>query len=168
MNTTKGVFPVYYSSYIALVEHSDPIDGMLFSGDKRNEILTDLPADRWEYRYEDGKWTPKEILMHVADAERIFAYRALRFARNDETELMGYDHDSYVPQTNANDRPIGDIISELDSVRSASVSLFQSFSTEQLERSGVANGVTLDVRAIGFIIAGHETHHLKVIKERYF
>jgi hypothetical protein len=106
-------------------------------------------------------------LLHLIDAERIFAYRALRFARNDKTELPGFDENSYVDEANANQRSIQDLLTELLVVRQASLTLFKSFSEEQLLCKGIASNNPMSVRALGFIIIGHQNHHQKVFEERY-
>jgi hypothetical protein len=167
MSEAKGTFPVYYDSYVAQVESDSIIEALEISMSRRKELWELFSDDRWDYRYAEGKWTPKELLVHMMDTERIFNYRALRFARQDKTELHGYDHDAYVPVSEANRRGAKELMDEGDLVRATTISLFKSFSPEQLSQIGNANGVAVDVQGIGFIIAGHETHHVKVMRERY-
>jgi uncharacterized damage-inducible protein DinB len=114
-----------------------------------------------------GEWTIKEILVHIIDDERIFAYRALRFARNDSTELPGFEQDDYVPQSRANKRDIEDILAEHGAVRQATIALFNSFDEDMLVRKGVGSGNALSVRAAAYHIAGHELHHIASIEENY-
>ena len=115
----------------------------------------------------EGEWTIKEILVHVSDTERIFAYRALCFARNDATALPSFEQDDYVAASDANERSIEDILEELTAVRAASLALFQSFKEEAFERSGLSSGHNWSVRAALYTIVGHERHHLNSIKENY-
>ncbi len=119
------------------------------------------------HAYAAGKWTINQILQHLIDVERIFAYRALRFARNDKTELHGFDEDSFAAAANTSQRDFQSLKAELIAVRQSSILLFKSFDDEILARIGVANKVDISVLAIGFAIIGHQNHHITVIKERY-
>jgi uncharacterized damage-inducible protein DinB len=130
-------------------------------------LLDETPKEKLEYAYAEGKWTLAEVLLHIIDAERVFQYRALRFARNDKTPLPGFDQDVYVPHSNASKRTIEDIKEEYMAVRQSTILLFNSFDDEALQRLGVSSGSPLSVRATGFIISGHQAHHLKIIRERY-
>ena len=119
------------------------------------------------HAYASGKWTINQILQHLIDVERIFAYRALRFARNDKTELQGFDEDSFAAAANTSQRDFQSLKAELIAVRQSTILLFQSFDNEILARVGVANKVDISVLAIGFAVIGHQNHHITVIKERY-
>ena len=123
--------------------------------------------DKFDYRYAEGKWTIKDIIQHLIDAERIFTYRALRFARNDKTNLSGFDENDYVDEANANDRTVMQLLTEMSAVRHATLLLFKSFTNEQLIRIGTSNNNLLSVRALGYIIIGHQNHHQRVFEERY-
>ena len=114
-----------------------------------------------------GKWTPKEILLHVIDTERIFSYRALRISRSEKAELSGFDENSFAQNSNANNRSIEDLIDEYITVRTATISLFKSFPETIMKNTGIASGKPLSVVAAGYIICGHEIHHVNIIKERY-
>ncbi|MDF1672025.1 MAG: DinB family protein [Vicingaceae bacterium] len=161
-------FAEYFNYYISLVNKDDNVLKVLENTHlKTNELLDLITEDQGDYAYNEGKWTIKELLIHLIDTERIFCNRALRFARNDKTDLPGYDHDSYIPYSNAKDRTICDIQKEMDLVRASTIALFDSFSEEMLEREGTANGNKLTVLAIGYIIGGHEAHHINILKERY-
>jgi uncharacterized damage-inducible protein DinB len=118
-------------------------------------------------RYAPGKWTIKEILVHVVDDERIYAYRALRFARGDLTPLPGFEQDEFAAASDANERPVPDILAEHAAVRDATIALFRGLPEAALLRSGVADGKRFTVRALGYHMAGHEAHHMAVVKERY-
>ena len=123
--------------------------------------------DKFDYRYADGKWTIKDIIQHIIDAERIFAYRALRFARSDTTALPSFDENTYVEEAQANKRSIQDLLTELLIVRQATLALFKTFSEEQLLKKGTASNNPMSVRALGFVIIGHQNHHQRVFLERY-
>jgi len=158
----------YFNYYISLVENSEDVIGALeVSHHRTNELLDLTTEDQGNHRYAEGKWTIKELLLHLIDMERIFCNRALRIARNDKTDLPSYDHDSYVLYSEANSRTLCDIAKEYDSVRKSTLMLFKSFSSTQLKREGTANNNKLTVLAIGYIIAGHEIHHVNVLEGKY-
>ncbi|NHM02000.1 DinB family protein [Flavobacterium difficile] len=157
----------YYGYYISLNSTDDFILNLENQLESTSLFFKSLPIDKLEYQYEVGKWTPKDILQHIIDTERIFAYRALRFARFDLTNLPGYEENDYANSANATNRTIGDLIEEYKVVRLASIHLFKSFSEKMLLNIGLANNAPASVRALGFIIAGHEIHHVTIIKERY-
>ncbi len=119
------------------------------------------------YRYAKDKWTIKEVLIHLIDMERIYACRALRFARNDQTGLPGFDGGQYVYSSGANNRDISDLLDELEAVRHSTIAMVEGFDEKALIRSGTINGKPVSVRALIYHIAGHELHHIKIIKERY-
>lgn len=131
------------------------------------DLIHTIPEEKLSFAYEDGKWTLAEVLVHLFDTERIFQYRALRFARNDTTDLSGFDQNVYVPECNAGGRTKEDLIREFTSIRNASISLFSTFSADILMRKGKASGADMSVRALGFMIMGHQTHHLRILEERY-
>jgi len=130
-------------------------------------FMDELPEERLSFSYGPGKWTLAEVLVHIMDTERVFQYRALRFARNDRTDLPGFDQDAFVPNSNASKRSLGDLRQEFVAVRDSSIALFRSFDRETLDRMGIANGLPMGVGAMGFIISGHQAHHLKIIGQRY-
>jgi uncharacterized damage-inducible protein DinB len=131
------------------------------------KFVQNIPMDKFDYRYADGKWTIKDIIQHLMDAERIFAYRALRFSRNDKTALPGFEENDYVDQTNANTRSIQSLLTEFSALRHSTLLLFKSFSEEQLKRIGTASNNQISVRALGVVTIGHQKHHQKVFQERY-
>lgn len=159
--------PHFYKNYVKQVEETDLIQALRISGHRTLELLHTIPDTKWDYRYADGKWTIRELLCHMIDAERIFAYRALRFARNDKTALAGWEENDYAPQANASGRSMQKIAAEMAHLRSATIDLFEGFTPDMLSRKGVANNNELSVVVLGFIIAGHETHHCHILKERY-
>jgi uncharacterized damage-inducible protein DinB len=131
------------------------------------ELLQTLSEPQAMHRYAPGKWSVKEVIGHLADAERVFAYRALCVARDDQTPLPGFDEDSYAAKANTDRRPLPRIVEELRTVRAATLSLFGGFDAAAAARIGNANGIPVSVRALAWIIAGHELHHLGVLRERY-
>lgn len=158
----------YYGAYINQVSDEYTLTEELeISAHRLVKFVREIPMDKFDYRYAEGKWTIKDIILHLIDAERIFAYRALRFARNDKTELPSFDENAYVDEANANARSIQDLLTELLVVRQSTLSLFKSFSEEQLMRIGVASNNPMSVRALGFVIIGHQNHHQRIFEERY-
>jgi hypothetical protein len=120
------------------------------------------------FRYAPDKWTVKDVLGHLADSERIFAYRALRIARADQTPLPGFEQDDFVRSGGFNERTLASLLEEFASVRSASLALYRSLDKDAWLRCGTANNDQISVRALAFITAGHELHHEKILEERYF
>ena len=131
------------------------------------KFVQNIPLEKFDYRYAEGKWTIKDIIQHIIDAERIFGYRALRISRNDKTPLPGFMENDYIENTNANGRSIQDLLTEFSAVRHSNLLLFKNFSEEQLVRLGTASNHTISVRALGFLMIGHQKHHQKVFQERY-
>ncbi len=135
-----------------------------------NEALTffeSLPEDKYLYCYAEGKWTIKELLEHIIDAERIFNTRALRFARKDKTDLPGFEENSYVKNANSNTRDFKELIEEFNVVRKSTLFMFANFSEDILLQVGTIDGNEITVRAIGYVNSGHLLHHINIIKERY-
>lgn len=161
-------FAPFYANYVAKAKGDlSIVDGLIQQSRMVDEFFKLIPNDKLDYRYLEGKWTVKDILLHLIDAERIFAYRALRISRNDKTELPGFEENDYVVEANASDRSLSSLLEEYKMVRNSTICLFKSFSNEQMVRLGVASNCSVSVRAIGVIIQGHEKHHLEIIKERY-
>lgn len=157
----------FYHHYISLVPGTNVLQVLDASQAETLQILSQLPAEKWNYRYSEGKWSIKELMLHIIDTERIFAYRALRIARNDQTALSGFDQDDYVPHSDAANRSPESIIAEYKAVRQASIQLFQNFTTDMYNRIGTASNNPVSVLALAFMLAGHEIHHLNILKERY-
>jgi len=131
------------------------------------EFLAHVPAGRSEYAYAEGKWTVKEVVGHVIDTERIMAYRALRFARNDTKELVGFEPEDFVANARFNERSLSSFAEEFVLVRKSNLMLFNSFNDHELARKGLASERLISVRAFMYIIAGHLNHHRNIIRERY-
>ena len=160
--------PAYFDRYINLVEDIDVLEAFKKYGPDFLEKEKPTLEELGDKVYAPGKWTVKDIIQHIIDAERVFCYRALRFARNDKTILHGFEEDFYAANTNVKNRKLEDVLEEFKSVRQSTISLFKSFDKEALQRSGVALTTEISVLALGFTIAGHPIHHMKVLHERYF
>lgn len=160
-------FSSFYAAYIAAVNVENLIEGLENGLSKLDSFFSKIPFEKLEYSYAEDKWTPKDILLHLIDAERIFAYRALRIGRGDVTPLPGFEENDYVPNAMANSRSLESLITEYSAVRNSTILLFKSFTEEQLRYMGTASNNSISVRAIGFIVSGHQNHHLKIIEERY-
>jgi len=159
--------PLFYKGYVENVKDLDVMVALTQSSKVALSLFRTIPEDMGEYRYAEGKWSIKELFNHMMDAERIFAYRALRFSRNDKTPLPGFEENDYAPLANAHARTLNQLIDEMDRLRATTIDLFASFTPEMLKREGIASSSKLSVLHLGYIIAGHETHHRKVISERY-
>lgn len=153
--------------YAALVPGEDAWPALVGQVSEVERRLGALPEERALHRYAVGKWSVKEVVGHLADAERIYAYRALRFARNDPTPLPGFDENRYVPEGRFDARPLRGLLEEWLAVRAATLALYRGMPAEALARGGVANGLRVSVRALAWVAAGHTLHHLVVLRERY-
>ncbi len=164
----KSEYNPYYHSYIlALDEDANILDTLVRGRDVFLKIIADVPDSKMESSYAPGKWTLAELVAHIIDAERVFQYRALRFARGDKTALPGFEQDDYVLTCGANQRKKQDLLEEYKAVRESSIQLFKSLSEEAMARIGTASGSPMSVRALGFVICGHQAHHLRIVQERY-
>jgi len=157
----------YYHRYIALVQGNDIISHLEKSMTESLEFLSTITEDQSHYAYAPGKWTIKEVMGHLIDAERIFAYRALRIARKDKTNLPGFEENDYVAAAGFNGIKWADLLHQFRTLRQSNVALFYTFSETQLQQEGTANDAPTNVKALIYIIAGHHLHHMNVIKERY-
>lgn len=160
-------FAPYYGRYIAQVKEEDILDAFANQNNIIKSFLQSIPAAKWDYAYAEGKWTVKELVQHIIDAERIFAYRALRLARKDETPLPGFDENTYAPASEAGRRTAEALTEEFLAVRKTTELLFKSFTDEMLQFKGVASNQPVSVNALGFITAGHFYHHKNILEERY-
>ena len=159
--------PLYYHKYIKQVETLSLTEALDKYQTELVSILRELPEELWNYRYAPGKWSIKEMVQHLIDGDRVFCYRALRFARHDQTELPGFDENQFAEFSEANRRSREELLDELQAVQRSSALMFHSFSEDQLNQSGVANGNSVYVKGLGYIIAGHTRHHQQVLQERY-
>jgi len=163
-----GEYAPYYEKYIAKVQGSDILATLDEQRRQTLLLLSGRNESDGDIRYAPGKWTVKEVVGHICDAERIFAYRALRIARADSTPLPSFDENSYVANAPFAQHPLPDLIEDFIAVRRATISLFRNFDEAAWMRRGVASNNPVTVRAIAYIIAGHELHHRRILEEKYF
>ncbi|BAO77466.1 DinB family protein [Winogradskyella sp. PG-2] len=166
-NLNHTEYNSYYKAYIDNATNDDIVEGLEKNLETVVEFYSSIRSDKHDYAYAEGKWTVKDVLLHVIDTERIFAYRALRIGRYDKTPLTGFEQDDYVINGNTKYRTLDSLLEEYITVRQATISLYKSFNSETLEYLGEASGFPISVRALGYIITGHENHHNQLIKERY-
>jgi uncharacterized damage-inducible protein DinB len=157
----------YYDRYIAKVPEGNLISLLREQAVETVTMLQDLSPHQANYAYAPGKWSVKEVVGHITDAERIFAYRALRISRHDQTPLASFDENAYVEHANFGSRSLADLLEEFQLVRASSIHLAKSMDAETLALRGMASGHAVSVRALFYIIAGHERHHAGLLRERY-
>ena len=167
MDKLQSVTSDYPNHYISLANTNDILGLLKTQSEEFLNYLSHLSEQQGNYAYANGKWSIKEIAGHLADSERIFAYRALRFVRNDKTALHGFEQDDYMAATDFNKRTLADLIEELRLIRASNLALFKSFTNEELERTGTANNNIYSVKSLLYMIAGHEKHHFMVLLEKY-
>ena len=159
--------PSHYVGYIERVPESDPVAVLAAQSGRDVDLLRGLSETDALKRYAPGKWSVKEVVGHLADTERIMAYRALRIARGDETPLPSFDENAYVPPAKFDARPLTDLVADLRTVRASTLALFRSLDGDAWRRRGTASGKPVSVRALGYMIPGHERHHVEILKTRY-
>ena len=157
----------YFGRYTALVPDGSIAETLRKQRDETSALLARVPADLEAHRYAEGKWSVKEVVGHMADAERVFAYRALRIARADETPLPGFDENQYVPAGRFDARTLASLAAEFRAVREATIHLAESLDDAAFSRRGTASGNPISARALLWIVAGHERHHVALLRERY-
>ncbi len=168
MNLPKpDEYAEFYSGYMKNIPHDNIIKLLEEGRDNLQSLIKSIPEEKGNYAYDQGKWSIKEVLGHMADAERVMAYRAMCIARGEQQSLPGFEQDDYVNAADFNKRSLSSLSEELLSLRNADITLFKSFDVETMMKKGIANNYTNTVRAFMFIIAGHELHHIKILKERY-
>ena len=165
----KTEYTPYFEQYLELVgfDNKTIIENLESSQIAFEKVFRNLPEEKHVFSYALGKWTIKELIQHIIDTERIFSFRALSFARNDQTAMPGFDHDAFVANDNANERDYYDLLDEMKVLRTSTIQLFKSFSEEALLRMGVASNNKISVRALGYLFSGHQIHHLNIVNERY-
>jgi hypothetical protein len=163
----ENEIPEHYRRYTGLVQSDELLAALEASLANSLEVFGGMRREKEDFRYAPGKWTTKQVLSHINDCERVFGYRALRFARGDSTPLPPIDENTYAESDNSTGRHLYQIIDEFRAVRSSTMELFRSFSPEMLDRQGTANNTLFSVRVLGWIIAGHCVHHTKILRERY-
>ena len=160
-------FNPYFSSYITSLGDTELILGLKDNLESSLAFFENIDADKFSYAYEEGKWTIKDVIQHIIDSERIFGYRALCFARGESQNLPGFEQDDYNIAANTSAKSKDVLIAEYKSARKATIDLFSGLPDDTLKRVGKASGNEMSARAAGFLIIGHENHHLNVIKEKY-
>ncbi|MCG8389591.1 MAG: DinB family protein [Cytophagales bacterium] len=165
---SASTLPEFYKRYIDPLEYDELIPALISSGNESIDLFKSIPEASGNYRYEEGKWSIKQVIQHIMDAERVFCYRALTFSRGDDTRLPGFDENSWAAASLVSDRKLYKLIEAYANLRASTVDLFGSFTGEMLQRTGDANGIQVDVLTLGFLIVGHEAHHRRVLLDRYF
>lgn len=160
-------FQKYIQRYLDLIQSENWLEELKNSADQTLELYQKLSEEQSNFAYAEGKWTLKELLQHLIDAERIFIYRALRFSRNDKTELSGWDEESYAKEYFLNQVSLKNLMEEFDFLRKSNIIFFRNLNEEIFSRKGVANGNEISVETLGKLIVGHNVHHLNIVKERY-
>ena len=165
----KTEYAPYFERYMQLTVLKDKtiIQNLESAQDEFECVLRNLPDNKHSYSYAEGKWSLKELIQHIIDTERVFCYRALSFARNDQTPLPGFDQDVFVDNATTIERDYYDLLDEMKVLRKSSIQLFKSFSKEALIRIGFASDNKISVRALGYLFSGHQIHHINIVKERY-
>jgi hypothetical protein len=161
-NTTE--YAEYYKNYIARVPDGPVLDFLAKQLGDYRQLLVGVSDEAVSAAPAPGKWSIKQVLGHLCDTERVMSYRALRFARGDASELLGFEQDDYVREAHSNSRSVDDLLTELESVRKATIALFGSLPAEAETRAGIANGNPVTVRALAYIAAGHAQHHFELLK----
>ncbi len=165
---SRNEYPIYAEMYMKLVTKDGTLIQQLKSSLERTKaLINDLPKDKLNYRYAKNKWSIKEVLVHIMDDERIYGYRALCFARNDKTNLPGFEQEAYNYNSDSAERSIENIMAEYEALRLSTIALFNGLSDTSLMRIGIANGNPASARALGYHILGHELHHIKIMEDVY-
>jgi DinB superfamily len=162
-----GEYAPYYAGYVSLVPEMNVLEVLREQAEEIGELVSSIPEERAGFRYASGKWSIREVIGHITDAERVFSFRALAFARGDSLELPGFDENRYVEQAVFDRIPLLRLMDEFKALRSSSVLLLEHLSGEAWTRSGIVNGSLVTVRALAYIMAGHVCHHRRILKERY-
>jgi uncharacterized damage-inducible protein DinB len=160
-------YATFYHGYVSGVPDGDIVAALRDGGRELVSTIAAIPEERGGFRYAEGKWSIREVVGHVIDAERIFTYRLLRVARGDATPLPGFEENDYVRTAGSDARTMASLVAELRAVRESSVQLFESLPEDAWVRRGVASGAQVSARALAYIVVGHAMHHLRVLRDRY-
>ena len=163
----RSEYNEYYEKYVSLIDDADLLGTLEEQIRETRDLFAGFPEERGSHAYADGKWTVKEVISHLLDGERIFAYRLLRIARGDETPMEGFEQDGYIENSHANERSFSDLLCEFGELRAANMRLMLSMDDSDWQRAGTASGSPVTARALAFIMAGHVRHHLNIVQERY-
>jgi hypothetical protein len=162
-----GEYAAQHEVYVRAAKGEDLASALRHAAQEEDNVFAAVPKDRWEYRYAPGKWTTKEVFQHIIDVERVFVYLALAVARNDRNDLPNIDEDAYQAEARTEKRSIADVMRELRAVRQSTIELFEGLDDTALGRVGTVQGKRTTAPALGWIIAGHAEHHLRIVRERY-
>jgi uncharacterized damage-inducible protein DinB len=164
---TSGEYAPYYARYVGTVPDGDLLEVLERQGRETVALLQSIDETKSQFRYAPGKWSIREVVGHLTDAERVFTYRALSFARGSTSPLPSFDEKEWANMSTAASRSLSDLIEEFRAVRAATLALFRSFSNDEFARSGIASDNPVTVRALAYITAGHERHHQGVLRDKY-
>ncbi len=167
MKPVAGTYPSFFETYLKQANYPDVLTALRETEKVLINALTTIPQSKAHFRYAPQKWSVNELIVHLTDTERIFAYRALRFARNDSQQVLSFEENDYAAQSFADNRTLKSCVEEFLTIRKSTIQLFENFSSEVLIRKGNTAAGTIDVNTLGFIMAGHPMHHLIVLNERY-
>lgn len=167
MRPQPSEYNPFYETYVSKVVGDDPISAMEAAEQEVQQLLGDLTEEQWNYRYEPGKWSVKELLGHMMDSERVFAFRALSFARGETAEFPGFEQNGYVLHSKHQERTGASLLAERKVIRESTLHLLRNLGPTEMTRSGKASGSPVSVRALAYILGGHDLHHLSVLKDRY-
>lgn len=159
--------PDYFHTYLSNVKGENLLNELVENTSETFTFFSSLTPEQWNHNYAPGKWTVKEILQHLTDCERVFAYRALCFSRFDDSSLPGFDEDAYSDHIDVSETPTEVLLAEFEATRMASIALFKSMTEKMLVYNGTANGTRYNALTCGYLMIGHPKHHIKVINERY-
>jgi len=163
----KNEYAEFYANYVSLVEEADVVSALQNQTNDLRELLAKVSAEKENFRYAENKWSIIELVGHIIDTERVFAYRALRISRGDQTPLAGFEENSYVAGSNFANSNLADLVEEFSLLRAANVLMFKNLSQEAWRRTGTASDAPVSVRALAFIMVGHVRHHANILRERY-
>lgn len=163
----QNEYPAYYRRYVDLIKRHNILETLDIQKNEMNHLVNRISEEAAGFRYAPGKWSIKEVLGHLVDVERVFSYRAFRFSRKDPTPLAEFDQDAYIEAANLDARSLISLSDEYNTVRECTYSLFSGFDDLMISYKGTASGQSFTVRAIAYIIAGHELHHMKILKDKY-
>lgn len=165
----KDINPeLYFSPFLLIAKGDELIESLIISKNELIDLIEEIDESMSNFRYEENKWTVKQVLKHICDSERVHSYRALRFSKNDKTDLPGYNENEYAEVDNSNNLNIEQIKNEFIAVRNATIELFKNLNLNSLDYIGTGNKQELTPRIIGWKISGHSTHHCNIIREKYF
>ena len=163
----KSEYDPYYEKYVSLIDENELMATLESQPDEMRSITAELAEERGTFAYAEGKWTVKELLSHLVDGERMFAYRIFRIARGDRTPIEGFEQDGYIENSHANDRSFAELSDEFSLLRKANMLFLKNLDEQDWTRMGMANNVEISVRALAYIMAGHIRHHVAILRERY-